>query len=377
MKKLFVSFLTCMLCVQSGFSQDLQKILVKAFNSKDSSDYYFNIAKKSLKTEKDQALYYFCKGARHGDYNRTDSAVYYTQKAIVLHQKFKDYNTLNNLYYNLSFTYRKMGEYDKSIQSSIQGLQNAEKSKNEVWVYTFTNSLSLIYHDFENFSKGIYYGKKALALAKKIPKNNASYISGALNTIAINYDDWGKPEQALYYHKQVFKYIKGKDTLTIDHTYNNIGNTLLKQKKYKEAERWIKTAVAIGEYNEKHNPDRYDVDLYSKATNFTNLAVIATKTNNLKAAENFLQKAKRYSAKSQSAEKLRDYYRAEYEFNKLRKDLEKTVESQEQYIKLRDSVFNKNRDESFLEIEAKYQNEKKIYGIRQRCLQLVSSPWLA
>ncbi len=358
MKKFLVSFMLSLFCVQFGFSQDIDKLLGKAFTSKDSSDYYFKLAKRAIKSERDQAQYYFCKGALHGDYNRLDSAVFYTKKAILVFEKMKDINTLNTLYTNLTLTYRKLGQYDKAIDIAIIGLQIAEKSKNNGWVFSFTNNLSLIYHDFENFEKGVYYGKKALVVAKKL-KNSSYYISSALNSIAVNYDDWNRPNDALYYHKQVFNFIKGKDTLTIDHTYNNIGNTLLKQKKYKEAENWIKTAIAIREINEKQNPGRYDVDFYSKATNYTNLATIAIKTNDIEKAEILLAEAKGYTLKSQSAEKLRDYYYAEYMFNKERKNLQKTVESQEEYIKLRDSVFNKNRDKSFLEIEAKYQNEKK------------------
>ncbi|MGC4040290.1 MAG: sensor histidine kinase [Flavobacterium sp.] len=349
----------------------MKKTLVKAFTSKDSSDYYFKAAKRLIRTERDEAEYYFCKGALHGDYNKLDSAVYYSQKAILVFEKLKDAKTLNTLYYNLSLDYRKLGEYDKSISASLKGLENAEQNNFQRGKFNFTNNLSLIYHDFENFPKGVYYGKKALSLAKKLPKDKETLIPFALNSIAINYDDWGYADQALFYHKQVFKYVKGKDTLTIDHTYNNIGNTLLKQKKYKEAEKWIKIAVAIGEINEKqNNKERYDTDFYSKATNYTNLAVIATKTNQLDKAEGLLAKAKDFSTKSQSAEKLRDYYRAEYEFNKIRKNLQETIESQEQYIKLRDSVFNKNRDKSFLEIEAKYQTAKKEKELLNKELEI-------
>ena len=372
MKKLLVSIFLSQMCVHPGFSQELKKTLIKAFNSKqkDSTEYYFNAAKKLIRTERDQAEYYFCKGAHNGDYNKLDSSVYYNRKAIAVYEKLKDAKTLNTIYYNLALTYRKLGEYDKSISISLKGLENAEKNKFEIGRFTFTDHLSLIYHDFENFPKGVYYGKKALALAKRM-KDKEAYIPSALNAIAINYDDWGYPDQALHYHKQVFDYVKGKDTLKIDHTYNNIGNTLLKLKKYKEAEKWIRTAVAIIEFNEKQNGQmRYDIDYYSKATNYTNLVVIATKTNDLEKAERLLSKAKEYSDRSQSAEKLRDYYRAEYEFNKAQKNLEKTVESQEKYIKLRDSVFQKDRDKSFAEIEAKYQNEKKEKELLNKELEI-------
>ncbi len=371
MRKLYVSLLFSLLCFQPIFSQDIDKLLGKAFTSQDSSDYYFKLAKRAIKNDRDQAQFYFCKGARHGDYNRLDSAVYYSQKAIVYFEKIKDYKTLYTLYNNISSSYRKLGQYDKAANTSILGLKMAEKNKSDFWRYYFTDNLSLIYHDFENFPKGIFYGKKALAIAKSMDrKENPDFVPAALNAIAINYDDWGKANEALYYHKEVFRYVKGKDTLAYGHIYNNIGNTLLKQGKYKEAEKWIKISIAIGDVNDRNNVERYDVDYYNKATNFTNLAIIATKTNDLERAEKILQKAKVYSKKSQSAEKLRDYYRAEYEFNKLRNNLQKTIESQEKYIQLRDSVFNKNRDKSFAEIEAKYQTEKKEKELLNKELEI-------
>jgi len=176
MKKLSVSFLLSIFCFQFGFSQDIDKLLGKAFASKDSSDYYFKLAKRAIKNQKDEAQYYFCKGARHGDFNKLDSAVYYTQKAIVVFEKLKDLKTLSTLYNNISQTYRKLGEYDKAINASILGLQNAEKAKNEVWIYYFTDNLGLLYHDFESFSKGVYYGKKALELAKNATKKTQKIL---------------------------------------------------------------------------------------------------------------------------------------------------------------------------------------------------------
>ena len=69
--------------------------------------------------------------------------------------------------------------------------------------------------------------------------------------------------------------------------------------------------------------------------------------------------AKKHAQKSKNAEKMRDYLFQVSIFNKKRKDLTKIVASQEDYIKLRDSVFNTERTQSVAEMEAKYQTEKK------------------
>lgn len=359
MAKHYILFFT-LLCFSNGFSQEIQKILIKAFQSKDSSDYYFKVAKKSIKNQADEAQYYFCKNARCCDYNELDSSIVYGEKAIKLLKNKSDIPSLLTLHNNMSKVYRKQGQYDKAINYSLDGIKIAEKEGKENWVAFFNISLSLTYHDFESYKKGIYYGKKALNYWLSKKETTPSYISTTLNAIAINYDDWNKPDSALYYHKRVFKYIKGKDTLTISDTYNNIGNTLLKQKKYKESERWIKTAIKINDINFENGGGIKDANYYyERATNYTNLARIAYELDDFAKAERLFAKTEEFAKKSKSAEKLRDFYMSRSLFNKKRNNLEKTVQDQESYIKIRDSVFDSDRAKTFSELEAKYQNEKK------------------
>lgn len=71
-----------LLLVTNSWSQDFKKILIKAYTSSDSSDYYFQVAKKIIKTPADEGEFYFCKNARHVDYGSSDSAVYYGKIAI-------------------------------------------------------------------------------------------------------------------------------------------------------------------------------------------------------------------------------------------------------------------------------------------------------
>ena len=360
MKRILIYGCLIFFCISSARAQEIKKLLVKAYTSQDSSDYYFKVAKKNIKTQADEAEYFFCKNARCGDYNKPDSAIYYGEKAINLLKKTANNDALLTVYNNMTKVYRKNGQYDKAISYSLTGLKLAETTNKQSWIAFFNTNLSLTYHDFESYKKGIYYGKKALNIWLANRKSDPKYISNTLNAIAINYDDWQKPDSALYYHKKVFKYVKGKDTLDISDTYNNIGNTLLKQKKYKEAEKWIATSLKICDVNFANGNESKDFNYYyERATCYTNLATIAYQLNDFQKAEKMFKMAYEYAKKSNSAEKLRDYYFQKAEFEKKRNNLEKTVQEQENYIKLRDSVFDIEREQRFSELEAKYQNEKK------------------
>ena len=64
-KKLFLFLMVTMLCFVKA--QNNKELLVKAFTSKDSSEFYFKKAKKAIKNDVDEAEYYFCKNAFHTD----------------------------------------------------------------------------------------------------------------------------------------------------------------------------------------------------------------------------------------------------------------------------------------------------------------------
>jgi signal transduction histidine kinase len=217
--------------------------------------------------------------------------------------------------------------------------------------------LSYDYHDFENYSKGVYYGKKAIECFLNKKDSKAKDIRSSFNATAINYDDWNKPDLALFYHKQNLKYIKGKDTLLLQSTFNNIGNTLIKQKKFIEAQKWVLRSVKIIDYKIKQK-DLVYTD-YNYATCFTNLATIATELNQYQEAKNYFYLALKYAKKSETAEKIRDYYVQKAIFNKKYNLLEETIKEQENYIKFRDSIYTSENSKHIAELETKYQTEKK------------------
>ncbi|WP_026724910.1 tetratricopeptide repeat-containing sensor histidine kinase [Flavobacterium sasangense] len=344
-------------------AQNSKELLVKAYTSKDSSDYYFKKAKNAIKNDADEAEYYFCKNAFHTDFGTSDSAIYYGETALKKFKDTKNYNSIITIYNNLGRAYNDKGQYENAIRNRISGLKLAERHNLQNWIGNFYIGLSYDYHDFEDYPKGIYYGKKAIHYFLNKKDAQAKDIRSSFNATAINYDDWNKPEQALFYHKQNLKYIKGKDTLLLHSTFNNIGNTLLKQKKFEEAKKWLLRSVKILDFKVKQNDILYTD--YDYATCYTNLATIATELNQYEEAKNYFDLAFEYSKKSETAEKLRDYYQQKIIFNKKYNKLAEAIEEQENYIKLRDSIYTTEKNKTITELETKYQTEKKEKQILQ------------
>ena len=374
MKKNLLFILFVFLFCSNLHSQNIKTLLDKALMSKDSSDYYFKKAKKKIKTLNDEVIYFSLKSEFCCNNKKLDSGIVYGTIAIHKIKKLEFplcVQLLYPVYKNVSQAYRRQGKYEKAIALIFIGLKQAETHKNKEWIIIFNNLISLNYHDFENYQLGVNYGKKALKLAESYPEIKFEDLRKVLNGIAINYDDWNKPDSALYYHFKAIKFAKkNKDTLNLTQTYNNIGNTLLKQKKMHEARKWLLISNRITDF--KFSGKFKDFGFYyEKATVINNLATIAFKLNEYSNAEILFDSSYYYAENSKNAEKMRDYYDLRSQFNKKKGDYKKTVYYQDKYIQLRDSVFLSERDENFAELEAKYQNEKKEKELSNSKAQII------
>jgi signal transduction histidine kinase len=340
-----------------GENGSLESVLKSAYASPDSSDYYFQKAYRMLRTNKDRANYQFCKNAKAFDTGRFDTAIHYGKLALKAFTALRDTTKMLFVYSNLGKSYSATGNYEEAVKMLLRGASMAEKQKNYLWVSRFYINTALSYHDYEDFARGIKYGKLALEELSKTAEPDYFLKALALNTIGINFDDWNKPDSALSYHYRILGLRTHIDSLKIAFTYNNIGNTLLKTKRYRQAESWVKRAMKINELNRGSSmPQSY---YYEKATHFTNLGVIAFNLNRNAEAERYIDSAKVYVIKSVSTEKLRDYYQLQFMYNKHIGNYRQAFVYQERYFGLRDSIFEDRKAKRIAELEMKYHTEKK------------------
>ena len=343
--------------------------LKKAFAQKDSSDYYFVKAREASRTEADEAEYFFCKNAFCVEYGKEDSALYYGKMAINKYAKIGERIKPLYVYNNMAKAYQKKAEYKNAIKVLFDGLKLAEAVSHNKWRGWFYQSISLNYHDFADYAKGAAYGKQAYEILKKDTTDIRSTIY-ALNAIAINYDDWNKPDSALHYHMMSLNYKDKIDSLTLGQVYNNVGNTLIKQKQYENALPYIKTATAIAGANLAilQNTANY----YDMATTYTNLSRIHYELKEYgKAAEIFF-KANDFVDKSNSTEKRRDYYQLGFWIHKAQQKFKEALFYSEQYNAIRDSVFSEENARAIAEIETQYQvteKEKKLLEFKVKSAQ--------
>ncbi|WP_162141590.1 tetratricopeptide repeat-containing sensor histidine kinase [Lunatimonas lonarensis] len=254
-----------------------------------------------------------------------------------------------------------LGRFEEALRNALLGLQWAEKSKDPNLLAFQYADIAVIYHDFEEFENGTRYGKEGLfkAQASDADTRHQAYI---LNSIAINFDDWGKPDSALHYHYKVLKLNPLPDSLDIQFTFNNIGNTLLKTHRLKEAEPFLWTSIRLAK-----KQDNY----YNQSSSFTNLGQVYQQLGKHEDASRFFDSALVYAKLANSIEKLRDTYLDRSNFHKALGQYELALENQGMYQQLRDSIYQIDRLRMFSELEAQYQGKIKDQQIMEQEQEII------
>ncbi|MBN3581525.1 tetratricopeptide repeat protein [Algoriphagus aestuarii] len=351
MKYRFCTLVVFFLVSAQLFSQDLRTRLGRTIYNPDSATIILELEKNKLFNAEDSGLYYYFLAEQFNVSRENDQAAeYFLKSAELIDPSSKNQDLISLSYIRLNRLESVAGRFERALMYSQKGLQNATAALDSNYMGYALLDISVVYHDMEEFERGVEYGKKAYQLLTSYSKARAPFIAFALNAIGINFDDWEKPDSALFYHYKVLDNIENLDSTRISFTFNNIANTLLKQKKYSEAEPWLNAAVRV---NQK------SMDDYSLAANYTNLATIAYKRGDFGKAQVMMDSAYKYVEQSESTEKKRDYLYEQYGFNKAKGNLNEAMDYLEQYVAVKDSIFKEERVKTLGELEAKYQVETK------------------
>lgn len=336
--------------ISSASAQSLRDRLGRSILNPDSASLIFELERDNLKNANDSGLYYYFVADRFYTQSVYDSADFYFQRSVRLLDPRQEPSIRSMGFISITKLKSFDGDWDQALAFAQEAYNHALAVPDSNYMAFALFDISVVYHDMEQFDKGVSYGKEALALLEEYEKASPLFRAYALNAIAINFDDWDQPDSALFYHYKVVEDLENLDSVQVGHTFNNIGNTLLKQQNYTEAKKWLEISLGLNRKVYKTN---------RLATNYTNLFTIAYSLGKFDEAESMLDSAAKYVSLSQSTEKKRDFLEEQYRYHKLRGRLPLAIGFLEEYSTLKDSIFKAERVELMADLEAKYKVETK------------------
>jgi PAS domain S-box-containing protein len=158
-----------------------------------------------------------------GNYNE---ALTFQQKALELALQLENDSVIAREYNRLGIVYKRFGAYNIALEYYLKALDIHEKLNNQKGMADMFNNIGSIYRKRGNFDIALEYYFKTLKIRKEL--NDLENYANILNNIGNAYSDLGIYNEALNYHKQSLN-VK----LELDHqygistSYKNIGDVYL------------------------------------------------------------------------------------------------------------------------------------------------------
>ena len=290
-----------------------------------------------------------------------DASLPYIQKALELSIQKKSLQFSSLALELLGDYFISREAYKKAITCYIACSKIEEKRNDETRIADMDEDLATVYYYMEVFDKSLRYSENALAIYRR--HNDTLNIAKVLNHLGSlhssrEYCEKRSEEQKLsdfsiaigYFEESVKLCIYLKDESGVAKGYQNIAAVYNKLKKPEKALEYVQKSLEI--FKKQKNPDAIAGALYTMGKTYFRLknynksiacyteSEEIAKKNNLTGGIQYL-----YEAMAQAYSEAGKYKPA-YEYYL-------------KYMTLRDSVYNSEKSKQILELETRYQTEKK------------------
>lgn len=294
--------------------------------------------------------YYF-----QGDYAK---AFTFYDKALAIYTALKNEVGISTIYNNRGIAYRKQGNYVKAIKYYQKGLALQEKNKALRLMSFSYNNIGIIYANQKNYPKALEYHKKALVLKKKL--GNRRGVATSFNNIGSIYNRTKEYEQALYYFKKALL-VNESLYLKMPLYYINIGSAFLHLNKLDSADYYNQQGLELAyRLGDKPHQTRALIKLaqaYYARKKYTIAIDTAKKAMKLARQTNIAIQVKKASEVLYLSYKKRNNYSEAFNYQTL-------------FMQTQDSLLNKEKNKQLLEIETRYETEKKEQEISLKNKQI-------
>jgi signal transduction histidine kinase len=272
----------------------------------------------------------------------------YYFKAHHLYKKIGDSTGYLNSLNGLGIVYYREAEYDSAIYYYIEYLKLCEKYKNEEGLGKGYVNLGIAYYELKDFNNAEYYFKESINVNEKY--NNPRFLSIAYNNLGSIAYYKNDLEKALYFYSLSQELnVKVNNVFGLAQAKSNIGNIYESRNDYN---------VALDYYTEAKDLFESIQNIDGFIAAYNNIGLIHERRKNYAEAltiyDSCLVLAKTSNLLKREEEILFNIHRT-YE---LTGDFKKAYQIQTEWVTLKDSIFNLEKDKQIKNLQVKYDKEK-------------------
>ena len=341
----------------------------------DSASYYYiNALRISEKLAYDagKAESYRSIGTIQQLKGANDSALEYLMKAQSTFVQIGDKEGLATCYNNIGYTHKLKGEYDKAIEYFYKALEIADELGDKRQMARSYNNIGSVHQMGGSDDKAIEVFEKSLNLYSDIGYTRGKAICSI--NLGISYFNQGDFEKALDYHEDALViHSENNNRQGISICYINMSEIYRNLGMYDKA---IVYSLKSVELFEKMGYKEGMASAYANIASF-NIGLAESLTISEAQRINSLHKAVEYGNNAiELAREMKSLYIESSAANTLVQaykrlgNYRKAVEFSELIIATKDSMFQEEKTNAILEIETKYETEKKQQQIELQESQL-------
>jgi len=302
----------------------------------------------------------------------------YYSKAIHIYEEQGNKRLMANCYGNIGIVYLHQSDYPKSLEYLFKGLKINEESGSREGVANALVNIGTVYRQQGDLPKALEYFSKALKKQEELGVKASIAIS--LGNIGVVYYDQQNYTSALEYYLKSLKIMEELGNKNgIGRAMGNIASVLSSQRKYAGALKYyfkaLKVEEEVGDRSSMANAMGNIGECYEYMANDTGAgkpvsASSSEKAGNLRRAVDYLSRSIAIFKETGNLDDLQSYSKKLSDAQAMLKDYKGALESQQQYVLYRDSVFSQENKIKIANLETRRDLDLKDRDITIKNKQL-------
>ena len=326
----------------------------------DSALYYSNKAIMESKKVDDPAVLgqiYSDAGAVYLNAKDLATSKNYYQQSYDLRKSINDENGMNKVAINLATIYKEEGDNQRALKLYLKACDYFEKSENVSMLTLAYSNIGVLFNKLKNYKKVFFYTNKAVKIQEE--NNRTDQLPASYVTLGIAYLNNKDTVTALKYYDKARKIaIQTGNNAALATILNNIAVIKVDQKKSDESIKIIDESKKV---YKKFNPR-----LEYATVQLAESAVLINAGKYQKAKKILLDLKKQYLLDAEYPEKLIQTYSSLSIVYSYFQKQDSVIYYNNSLMELQDSYINNKTSKETAEIETKYQTAQKEKLILQQ-----------
>ncbi|MGK7391846.1 MAG: tetratricopeptide repeat-containing sensor histidine kinase [Candidatus Cyclobacteriaceae bacterium M2_1C_046] len=282
-----------------------------------------------------------------------DSALNYYNKAKRIYLKSQNIKASAYADINIGIIYKELGNYEMALEHLFSAENILSKFDRNREYSSCLNTIATIYYRQNNLVEALNYYKQSLTVREEL--NLEKQVAYSYNNLGIIYRNLSIYDSSLlYYNKSLKLKEKLNDIKGIGASYNNIGRVLIDQKKYDLAESHLLKSAFFREKSK---------DKIGETATLNNLGLLYFSLNQPKKALAYLNESALLLDTLGLLEELKNNLQIKLQVYEYLGQYNNALVASKKLLVVKDSLLNKEKVHALIEMQTKYESDKKIQEI--------------